>query len=163
MANITQSSQEEQIVVFQLMEQVYGIDINSVYEIIRMESITKVPRSLHFVEGVIDLRGRIIPVIDLSVLFGLGQNERTQASRIIIVEVSGQTIGMIVDSVQEVLRIPVSAIEPPPPVVNGIDAAYLRGIAILEERLIILLDQNKILMEEEKDQLLQPNIVGNQA
>ncbi|SHF34793.1 chemotaxis protein CheW [Desulforamulus putei] len=163
MAKAMQSNQEEQIVVFQLAEQVYGIDINSVYEIIRMESITKIPRAPHFVEGVINLRGRIIPVIDLSVRFGLGQNQRTQASRIIIVEVSGQTIGMIVDSVQEVLRIPVSSIEPPPPVVNGIDAAYLRGIAILEERLIILLDQDKILMEEEKHQLLQANIGGSQT
>ncbi|AQS59853.1 chemotaxis protein CheW [Desulforamulus ferrireducens] len=157
MANNLSSAQEEQVVVFQLMEQVYGVDINSVYEIIRMESITKIPRSPHFVEGVINLRGRIIPVIDLGLRFGLGQNERTQDSRIIIVEVSGQTIGMIVDSVQEVLRIPVNTIEPPPPVVNGVDAAYLRGIAILEERLIILLDQNKILLDEEKDQLMQAN------
>ena len=157
MANNLQSAQEEQVVVFQLMEQVYGVDINSVYEIIRMESITKIPRTPHFVEGVINLRGRIIPVIDLGLRFGLGQSERTQDSRIIIVEVSGQTIGMIVDSVQEVLRVPLNTIEPPPPVVNGVDAAYLRGIAILEQRLIILLDQNKVLMEEEKDQLMQAN------
>lgn len=163
MANLNQSQQEEQIVVFQLMEQVYGIDINSVYEIIRMETITKIPRTPHFVEGVINLRGRIIPVIDLALRFGLGQGERTQASRIIIVEVSGQTIGMIVDSVQEVLRVPLNTIEPAPPVANGIDAAYLRGIAILEDRLIILLDQNKILMEEETALLAQANIGGNQA
>ena len=156
MANV-QSAQEEQIVVFQLMEQVYGVDINSVYEIIRMETITKIPRTPHFVEGVINLRGRIIPVIDLGLRFGLGQSERTQASRIIIVEVSGQTIGMIVDSVQEVLRIPLNTIGPPPPVVNGVDATYLRGIAVLEQRLIILLDQNKVLLEEEKDQLIQAN------
>ncbi|ABO50951.1 CheW protein [Desulforamulus reducens MI-1] len=163
MTNFNQSNQEEQIVVFQLMEQVYGVDINSVYEIIRMESITKIPRAPQFVEGVINLRGRIIPVIDLGNRFGLGQNERTQNSRIIIVEVSGQTIGIIVDSVQEVLRIPVNSIEPPPPVVNGIDAAYIRGIAILEERLIILLDQNRILLDEEKDQLLQANMGAAQA
>ena len=163
MTNMTQSNQEEQIVVFQLMEQVYGIDINSVYEIIRMEAITKIPRTPHFVEGVINLRGRIIPVIDLGLRFDLGQAARTQASRIIIVEVAGQTIGMIVDSVQEVLRIPVNSIEPPPPVANGIDAAYLRGIAVLEERLVILLDQSKILMAEETEMLLQANLGGNQA
>ncbi|GAB6158058.1 chemotaxis protein CheW [Desulfotomaculum varum] len=163
MSKDMQSSQELQIVVFQLAEQVYGIDINSVYEIIRMENITKIPRAPHFVEGVINLRGRIIPVIDLSRRFSLGQKERTQASRIIIVEVAGQTVGMIVDSVQEVLRLTLSAIEPPPPVVHGIDAAYLRGIAILEERLIILLDQDKILLEEEKTQLLQADIAGSQA
>ncbi|WP_072866190.1 chemotaxis protein CheW [Desulforamulus hydrothermalis] len=158
-----QNSQELQIVVFQLAEQVYGIDINSVYEIIRMENITKIPRAPHFVEGVINLRGRIIPVIDLSRRFGLEQKQRTQACRIIIVEVAGQTVGMIVDSVQEVLRLPLAGIEPPPPVVHGIDAAYLRGIAILEERLIILLDQDKILLEEEKAQLLQADIAGSQV
>ncbi|MDO7788336.1 chemotaxis protein CheW [Desulforamulus aquiferis] len=161
MSTLTQSAQEEQVVVFQLMEQIYGIDINSVFEIIRMESITKIPRTPHFVEGVINLRGRIIPVIDLTNRFGLGVSERTQASRIIIVEVSEQKIGMIVDSVQEVLRIPVSSIEPPPPVVNGIDAAYLRGIAILEARLVILLDQNRVLMEDEKEQLIQADFLGN--
>ncbi|AEG59481.1 CheW domain protein [Desulforamulus ruminis DSM 2154] len=154
----TQSMQEEQVVVFQLMEQVYGIDINAVYEIIRMETITKIPRTPGFMEGVINLRGRIIPVIDLGLRFGLGQGERTTASRIIIVEVSGQTIGMIVDAVQEVLRFPSGSIEPAPPVVNGVDSAYLRGIAVLEERLIILLDQNKILQEKEKEELLQANI-----
>ncbi|MEG6521239.1 chemotaxis protein CheW [Desulfotomaculum sp. 1211_IL3151] len=161
MTNFNQISQEEQTVVFQLMGQVYGVDINAVFEIIRMESITKIPRAPHFVEGVINLRGHIIPVIDLAKRFGLGQNEQTQNSRIIIVEVSGQTIGVIVDLVQEVLRIPINGIEPPPPVVNGIEAAYIRGIAILEERLVILLDQNKILMEEEKDQLLQANITAS--
>lgn len=152
------TAQEEQVVVFRLMEQVYGVDINAVFEIIRMETITRIPRTPEFVEGVINLRGRIIPVIDLASRFGLGRNQQTQASRIIIVEVSGQTIGMIVDAVQEVLRFPAASIEPPPPVIHGVDAVYLRGIAVLEERLIILLDQNKILMDTEKEQLLQANI-----
>lgn len=162
MTNFKQISQEEQIVVFQLMGQVYGIDINAVFEIIRMESITKIPQAPHFVEGVIKLRGHVIPVIDLAKRFGLGQNEQTTNSRIVILEISEQTIGIIVDSVQEVLRIPINSIELPPPVVNGIDAAYIRGIAILEERLIILLDQNKILMEEEKELVLQANMAINQ-
>lgn len=153
MADLKTADQEEQIVVFQLLNQVYGIDINSVLEIIRMEDITKIPQSPAFVEGVINLRGRIIPVIDLCKRFGLAQNDCTDSSRIIIVEVSGQTVGMIVDAVQEVLRISVSAIEPPPPVIGGIDAAYLRGIVILNERLIIMLNQNKILDAEETEQL----------
>ncbi|GAB6180141.1 chemotaxis protein CheW [Desulfotomaculum defluvii] len=163
MTNLNQILQEEQTVVFQLMGQVYGVDINSVFEIIRMESITKIPHSPHFVEGVINLRGHIIPVIDLAKRFGLGQNEQSQDSRIIILEVSGQTIGVIVDSVQEVLRIPINNVEPPPPVIDGIESAYIRGIAILEEKLIILLDQNKILMEEEKNLLLQANMDESQV
>ncbi|BAF60298.1 MAG: chemotaxis protein CheW [Pelotomaculum sp.] len=146
-------SREEQLVVFQLAEQTYGIGIASVYEIIRMETITRVPRTPDFVEGVINLRGKIIPVIDLCKRFNLEVSERTGASRIIIVDVGGNTIGMIVDAVSEVLRVPADSIEPPPPMIHGISAAYLRGIAILDSRLIILLNLDKILYEQEKSEL----------
>lgn len=144
---------EDQMVVFQLAEQTYGIDIAAVFEIIRMEAITRVPRTPHFVEGVINLRGKIIPVIDLCKRFNLPLTERTGSSRIIIVDVGGNTIGMIVDGVSEVLRVPLDSIEPPPPMIHGVDAAYLRGIAILDGRLIILLDLKKILYEKEQDEL----------
>ncbi|MCL6639032.1 MAG: chemotaxis protein CheW [Firmicutes bacterium] len=144
---------EEQMVIFQLSGQTYGVGISSVYEIIRMETITRVPRTPHFVEGVINLRGRIIPVIDLCKRLGLEDMGRSGASRIIIVDVGGQVIGIIVDSVSEVLRVPADTVEPPPPIVHGIEAAYLKGIAILGERLIILLDLNKILFEEEVEEL----------
>jgi purine-binding chemotaxis protein CheW len=144
---------EEQMVVFQLTGQTYGVNISSVYEIIRMEAITRVPRTPHFVEGVINLRGRIIPVIDLCSRMELADIERSSSSRIIVVELDGQVIGVTVDAVSEVLRVPVDSIEPPPPVIHGIDAAYLRGIAILGERLIILLDLNKILFESELAEL----------
>lgn len=144
---------EEQIVVFKLAEQTYGVDIGTVAEIIRMESITRVPRAPEFVEGVINLRGRIIPVIDLRKRFGLPEGERTRQSRIIIVEIGGMTIGMIVDAVLEVLRIPAETIEPPPAVVDGVDIAYLRGIALWEERMIILLNLQKILYENEREAL----------
>jgi len=149
----TGRSREDQIVVFQLAEQTYGIDIASVYEIIRMEKITRVPRTPHFVEGVINLRGKIIPVIDLCKRFNLPLAERTGASRIIVVDVSGNTIGMIVDAVSEVLRLPLESIEPPPPMIHGIESAYLRGIAILDSRLVILLNLEKILYEHEKNEL----------
>ncbi|MDI6710287.1 MAG: chemotaxis protein CheW [Bacillota bacterium] len=144
---------EEQVVVFQLAEQTYGVDIARVYEIIRMEAITRVPRAPQFVEGVINLRGRIIPVIDLRRRFGMPQNEQTRASRIIIVEMNGMTVGMVVDAVLEVLRLPADSIEPPPPVINGIDSAYLRGIALWGERLIIMLDTEKVLIEAEQEEL----------
>ncbi|OPY58800.1 MAG: Chemotaxis protein CheW [Pelotomaculum sp. PtaU1.Bin035] len=144
---------EDQMVVFQLTEQTYGIDIASVYEIIRMEAITRVPRTPGFVEGVINLRGKIIPVIDLCKRFNLQLTERTGSSRIIIVNVAGNTIGMIVDAVSEVLRVPLDSIEPPPPMIHGIDAAYLKGIAILDSRLVILLNLEKILYEHETNEL----------
>lgn len=146
-------NREEQIVLFQLADQIYGIDISSVVEIIRMERITKVPHMPHFVEGVINLRGKIIPVIDLCKRFGLEQMEETGSSRVIIVNVASNTVGMIVDGVSEVLRIPLDSIDPPPSMIHGIDATYLRGIAILEEQLVILLNLEKVLYDYENQEL----------
>lgn len=146
---------EEQVVVFELAGQTYGVEIGSVSEIIRMESITRVPRAPEFVEGVINLRGRIIPVLDLRKRFGLPEGEHTRRSRIIIAEIGSMTVGMIVDAVLEVLRIPVDGIEPPPPVVDGVDVVYLRGITLHGERLVILLNLEKVLYEEEKEALAE--------
>ncbi|HHU31165.1 MAG: chemotaxis protein CheW [Zhaonellaceae bacterium] len=153
---------EEQLVVFSLAGETYGVDISVVHEIIRMQAITKVPRTPHFVEGVINLRGRIVPVIDLHKRFNLGDSEETQHSRIIVVEVAGVTVGMIVDSVSEVLRLPTSNIEPPPPVItNSIDSAYLRAVGKWQEQLIILLDLEKVLYENEKKELQQSHFELN--
>ncbi|ACX51412.1 CheW protein [Ammonifex degensii KC4] len=149
---------EEQLVVFRLADQTYGVDVGSVVEIIRMESVTKVPRAPEFVEGVINLRGRIIPVIDLRHRFGLPRKEPDRSTRIVIVEMGGMTVGMIVDAVLEVLRIPTDKIEPPPAVVSGIDVAYLRGIALWQEDMIILLDLEKVLYEHEKEALAEADI-----
>lgn len=148
------TSAEEQLVVFQLAGETYGIDISSVHEIIRMQTITQVPRTPEFVEGVINLRGKIVPVIDLHKRFGLPVGEETQNSRIMVVEVNGVTVGMIVDSVSEVLRLPVANIEPPPPMLSGVDVAYLRGVGKWQEQLIILLDLDKVLYDHEQRQLL---------
>ncbi|MEW6459202.1 MAG: chemotaxis protein CheW [Bacillota bacterium] len=146
---------EEQLVVFQLAGQTYGVDIARVFEIIRMEAITRVPKAPSFVEGVIKLRGSIIPVIDLRKRFAMPPAESTANNRIVIVEMGGTTIGMIVDAVSEVLRVSQADIEPPPPMVAGVDAAYLRGIALWRDRLIILLDLEKILAEKEQARLRQ--------
>jgi len=146
---------EEQLVVFTLANETYGIDISAVNEIIRMQDITEVPRTPDFVEGVINLRGRIVPVIDLRKRFGLEVAEKTQASRIIVVEMDEVTVGMIVDSVSEVLRLPKENIEPTPPMVSGVDSAYLRGVGKWNDRLIILLDINKVLYKEEKEEMSQ--------
>jgi purine-binding chemotaxis protein CheW len=156
------SREEEQVVVFQLNNQTYGIDITSVIEIIRMEKITRLPRTPEFIEGIINLRGKVIPVIDLCKRFGLLSQEITGQSRIVIIQVNNATFGMIVDSVQEVLRIATSTIEPPPPMVGGVDAAYLRGIALLNERLVILLDHTKILYQHEAEELEQVEMELNQ-
>ena len=138
---------EEQLVVFNVGKEVYGVDTSRVQEIIRMQSITHVPGAPEFVEGVINLRGKIIPVIELDRRFGLSGSEPSKARRIVVVETEGQVVGMVVDAVSEVLRIPVDCIDPPSPLVAGVDSEYIRGIAKLEGELIILLQLDKVLLK----------------
>jgi purine-binding chemotaxis protein CheW len=142
--------EERQLVVFQLGAELYGVDIARVHEIIRLQAITRVPRAPKFVEGVINLRGKVIPVVDLRRRFGLPTAEHTRATRIVVVEIGDQVVGIIVDSVSEVLRINTSTVEPPSPVVAGIDSEYLHGIAKLPERLVILLDLDRVLARDER-------------
>ena len=141
----TSKDQFEQLVVFQLADEYYGVDIGAVNTIIRMQGVTEVPRTPPFVEGVINLRGSIIPVIDLRKRFALPVTDVTKSSRIVVVEADGQMIGMIVDAVAETLRLPTDSIEPPSPVISSVDAEYLRGIGKQDDRLVILLDLNKVL------------------
>ncbi len=138
-----------QLVVFELAGEFYGVDIAAVNTIIRMQEITAIPRSPDFVEGVINLRGMIVPVLDLRKRFGLAAGEGGKSSRIMVVEGSAQTIGMIVDAVAETLRLPLDAIEPPSPVVSSTDSTYLRGVGKQENRLVILLDLDKVLSPQE--------------
>lgn len=144
------NGEERQLVVFQLGAELYGVDIARVHEIIRLQTITRVPRAPSFVEGVINLRGKVIPVVDLRRRFGLPIGEHTRATRTVVVEIGDQVVGIIVDSVSEVLRVNTSTIEPPSPVVAGIDSEYLHGIAKLPERLVILLDLDRVLAREER-------------
>ncbi|RKO66878.1 chemotaxis protein CheW [Desulfofundulus salinus] len=144
---------ELQLVVFRLKEQTYGVDIGHVLEIIRASDITAIPGAPDFVEGVINLRGRVIPVIDLARRLGLAPINVTGNTRIVIVEVGGTTAGMMVDGVSEVLRLSQESVQPPPPMVAGVAATYLQGIAMVDDRLIILLDTTRIFRREEKEAL----------
>src|SRR5919205_795777 len=141
---------ERQLVVFELGAELYAVDIARVHEIIRLQSITRVPRSPAYVEGVINLRGKVIPVVDLRRRFGLPVAEHTRATRIVVVEIGQQVVGIVVDAVSEVLRVTASLIEPPSPVVAGVDSEYLEAIARLPERLLILLDLDRVLAREER-------------
>ena len=117
-----------QLVTFSLLEEEFGLPILDVREIIRMTEITPVPNAPSFVEGVINLRGQIIPVVDLRKRFNLNATEADDDSRIIVVEIVGNILGLVVDKVAEVLRIPVDSISPPPGIVaNGIGSEYIRG------------------------------------
>jgi purine-binding chemotaxis protein CheW len=144
---------DEQVVVFDVASESYAVNIARVHEIIRLQQITVIPGAPACIEGVINLRGKVIPVLDLRKRFSLVAAEHTRASRIVVVEISGQTIGLVVDGVSEVLRIATDRIEPPSPLVTGIDSRYLRGIAKIEDRLIVLLDLDQVLTPIEQQQL----------
>ncbi len=134
-----------QLVTFKLDVEEFGIDILRVQEIIRIMNITKVPNSPEFVEGVINLRGRVIPVVNLRKRLFLPHIEKDNKTRVIVVELSDKTVGFIVDEVNEVLRIPRSITEPPPEMTAGIDTDYITSVGKLEDRLLILLDIEKLV------------------
>ncbi|MEW6194082.1 MAG: chemotaxis protein CheW [Bacteroidota bacterium] len=148
-----EGSQLLQLVSFMIGEEEYGVDILLVQEIIRMLQVTKVPNAPDYVDGVINLRGRIIPVIDLRCKLGIERKEHDKNTRIVVVEVSGKTVGFIVDAVTEVLRIPESITEEPPEIVTGVNSEYIKVVGKLEDRLLILIDIEKILTTSEQKQL----------
>jgi len=148
-----EESGEVQLVSFFVGEEEFGTDILMVEEIIRPLPITRVPNAPHFVEGVITLRGRVIPIIDLRKRLNIGNVDVTRKTRKIIVDVDNKITGFIVDSVSQVLRIPKSSIEPAPEIVAGIDSEYIIGVSNLEDRLLIVLDFRKILSIREKKAL----------
>lgn len=133
-----------QLVTFGIGDEEFGVDILAVQEINRMMELTRVPQSPPEVEGVINLRGKIIPVLDLRKRFGLTAADHSEQSRIIVVDVAGRTLGFIVDRVHEVLRIDSSIVEPAPAMVCSIDSDFIAGVGKLEDRLLILLDLNKL-------------------
>ena len=144
-----------QLVTFSIGEEEFGVDILKVQEIIRTMEITKVPRAQSFVEGVINLRGKVIPIIDLRRRFGLASKAHDKHTRLIVIEMDVMIVGFVVDSVSEVLRIPASTVEPPPPVVAGLESEYINGVGKLQDRLLILLDLNKLLSREDMELLSQ--------
>jgi len=150
MSAVAQKTGEKQVIIFNLGNQTCGIDINNILEIIRPEIITAVPGSPDFVKGIIKLRGRVIPVIDLPARLGGGSSLLMETTRIIIGEAGSATAGMIVDSVSEVFRFSTEQIKPPPDIITSKATSCLEGIVLVDERLIILLDLNRLLHEEGK-------------
>ena len=143
MSAVTTATEVLQLVTFKLAGEEYATDILKVQEINRMVEITSVPNAPHYVEGVINLRGKVIPVVNLRKKFGLVVKEADAQSRIMVVDV-GKTIGIIVDSVSEVLRLRADTVETPPSITENGSSEYIRGIGKLEDRLLILLDLDKL-------------------
>lgn len=148
-----QGNEQLQLVSFTVGEELFAVDILRVQEINRMMALTKVPQSPEGVEGVINLRGRIIPVLDLRKQFGFPQSERTEHTRIVVVEVRSQTIGFVVDSVHEVMRIQSNIVEPNPRFGVSINSSYVSGVAKLEDQLLILIELDNLLSTESLGQV----------
>ena len=138
----------EHLATFVLDKEEYGVDVRQVQEIRRVGEITAVPRAPEFVRGVINLRGRILPVLDLKRKLNLGEVAVDRAARIVVVRTQGRMLGLLVDGASQVLKVPVSRVEPPPEEVVERGGDYIRAVAKLDDRLIILIDLERILAQE---------------
>lgn len=152
------ASERVQVVSFRLGSEEYGVDIAQVQEIIRMVEITHVPRAPHFMEGVINLRGQLIPIIDLRTRFGMPRIDSTKNTRIVVTEIGSKRVGIVVDGVSEVLNIPLDNVEEAPEMIAGIGTEYIQGVGKVGERLIIMLDLTMVISGEEKAEL--ENVAG---
>lgn len=137
-----------QLVSFQLAQELYGIEITRVREIILISEITRIPQTPACVKGLINLRNNVIPVIDLRVLFSMPEGQQTDESRIMVLQTGNRTVGIMVDAVCEVLRVKKDQIAPPPATVASLGKEYLTGIVRLEKQLLILLNIDTILTDE---------------
>ena len=140
---------DNQIVVFDLNSELFGVNIAVVESIIKMQPITQMPHAPSFVEGVTNLRGKVLPVINLRIRFGLAPQQTDKNSRIIVVSVDGTEMGMIVDGVSEVLTLHEEAVEATPAITTTVDSTFITGIAKVDQRLVILLNLEKILTVQE--------------
>ena len=151
MRNVRQAAVPQvQLVTFKVGGEEFGLDVFSVHEILRWQGVTPVPRAPAFVEGVLDVRGAVVPVIDLRRRFEVPEYGHDDETRIVLVEFGGERLGLVVDSVTEVLRAPETAISAPPAYIRGLAAEFVRGIVRLEARLVILLDLDRILSSDER-------------
>lgn len=138
-----------QVVCFKIGSEEYGIEILKVQEILKLPKITKLPKSADFIIGVIDLRGHVIPIIDLSKRFGITENTGSENQRAVVVDINGKKVGLAIDSVSHVIRVDSKDIEQAPPIVKGISGKYIVGIAKVESGFIVILDINQIFSHEE--------------
>ncbi|HEX5727482.1 MAG TPA: chemotaxis protein CheW [Longimicrobiaceae bacterium] len=151
MRNVRQAAVPQvQLVTFRLGGEEFGLDVFAVHEILRYQEPTPVPRAPAFVEGVLDVRGTLVPVVDLRRRFELREAPVDDDTRIVLVDFGGERLGLVVDAVTEVLRAPETAVSAPPRYVRGLAAEFIRGIARLENRLVVLLDIERILSSEER-------------
>ncbi|MBN2402521.1 MAG: chemotaxis protein CheW [Spirochaetes bacterium] len=143
------SSSSIQIVCFKIGKEEYGVDILKVQEILNLPKITTLPKASEFILGVIDLRGKILPIVDLSKRFGIEVNRTSNATRSIVVKIKGKEVGLAIDSVSHVVKVESDDIEPPPAIVKGISGRYIVGIAKVSEEFVVILDIDQIFSASE--------------
>jgi purine-binding chemotaxis protein CheW len=154
---VKEGGELRQLISFSVGEEQYGLELLRVKEVIRVREITWLPRAPSFVKGIINLRGNVIPIIDLRDKFGLGSREDTAQTRVIVVEIEGRLMGLVVDSASHVVRISADQIELPPPVPGGFSQELITGIGKIDDRLVILLNADSILTVDEKKALSSIN------
>jgi len=148
------NTEEIQLVIFKIGKEEFGVNIHQVKEIVLLTSITPIPHAPKFIEGVVSLRGQILAVMDLAKRLELSSQPRSEKTRIIVVEVENNTVGMIVDEVTEVLRLPIDKIEKPPQIIESeVEQKYIKGVGKLDDRLLILIDLVNVLSLEEKEEV----------
>lgn len=153
-------SDVQQLVSFMLDEVEYGVDILCVHEILRFPDMTRLPNTPDFIKGVINLRGNVIPVVDVRIRFGFPIGEVTDLTRIIVIETNDKQVGLLVDNVHQVVRIPVASIDPPSDLIMGMSEDFISGIGRLKDRLIVILNMTNIIFLEDSDDVV-PEFSGS--
>lgn len=148
-----QELQELQVACLRMDEGLYAVDIMRIKEIIRLPKLAPLPRALPFVEGVINLRGSVIPVVDLRKRFGLPPSENRDTQRLLILSISGQRLGLIVDEVTEMITVPLRELKPPPRGVRMVGGEYMIGLFLVQEVPVMLLNIDSLLTFKEKAEL----------
>ena len=143
-------------VTFRLADEIYGINVMQVQEVLRMTDVAPVPGAPHYVMGIINLRGNVVTVLDTRKLLDLATDAITDSARIMIIESGKVTVGLLVDSVAEVVNIALSDIDPPPSVGNDEGSRYIQGIYSTEQQILILIDLDKLITEENRDAIGMP-------
>lgn len=149
-SDVAVTSNDLKVIVFQLKDEEYAIEVDHIQSIERMMPMTRIPRTYPFVTGVMNLRGVITPIIHLRKRFGIEDKPFDEETRILVLSKDGLELGFIVDSANDVIDIPYEKIEPTPEVVGGVESEYLRGVVKLGKRLFTLLDIEKVIKEEKK-------------
>lgn len=146
-----EEEEQLQLLTFMLGQEEYALNIMDIKEIIRPKEVTEVPKAPDYILGILSLRGTIIPVLDVNKRLGLPIQEHGQQCRIVVVKWQEHLFGLLVDSVVQVMNIPLTKVEPPPEILGGVEGEFLRGVGKLDERLIILLNLSRILAVEEDE------------